>query len=91
MNGVPMLPLSIMFLRYRTAGLYLNVKPTLVFRPLLAARSATRRTSRKSCATGFSLSTCLPASMAATLISKCSESPVTTSMMSMSSRLSSSR
>ena len=80
-----------MSFRYRTAGLYLKVKPTLVFRPLAAARPAARRTSRWSCATGFSLSTCLPADNAAQLISKCSESLVTTSMMSMSSRCSSSR
>ena len=46
MNGVPRLPLSIMCFRYRTAGLYRNVKPTLVFRPLDCASSATRRTSR---------------------------------------------
>ena len=91
MNGVPRSPRAIMSFRYRTAGLYRNVKPTLVFSPLGRASSATRRTSWWSCATGFSLSTCLPASTAAQLISKCSLSRVTTSMMSMSSRSSSSR
>ena len=42
MNGVPMKPPATSSRMYRMAGLYLKVRPTFVFRPLLLARSRAR-------------------------------------------------
>ena len=66
-----------------TAGANRKVKPSLVFSPFDAASSAARLVCRASRCTGFSHSTCLPASSAAHEISKCASLPVATSITSM--------
>src|SRR5579864_1142914 len=86
MNGVPTKPSSISARAYCTPGLYRNVNPSLVLSPRRRPNSSARRVSRKSYATGFSHSTCLPASSAARASSWCVWDGVTTSTTSTSSR-----
>src|SRR5579872_253847 len=86
MNGAPTNPSSIRDFAYWTPGLYRNVNPSFVLRPLRFARAAASWVCRKSYATGFSHRTCLPAPIAVDDNSKWVWDGVAMSMTSRSGR-----